>query len=450
MITRPSNIDKPFANTGTRNTIPDAATGTSAASYEQGFPPVTMQPVTAGGIPPDGKDFNGLLYSMTTHTLWVNAGGQYLFDAALSAAIGGYPKGMVLQNAALTASYISLIDNNTNNFNTDPSQIGVTWGSYAGSAFSTSAVATTGGITALTAVQALADVITVTGILTANASITVPAQLDEFIVLNKTTGAFTLTVYPVGTSTASGVQIKQGFADAIYCDATVVGYQQASSITRSAKDASRSNANTLYADRAADRVGGGYIDTGAVNAYVIATVPASTALADYQTVRFRAANTSTGGACTLDAGSGPIALVTGDGSNPRAGDIINTAITTATYVAAINKWIVNGLIVPDILISNAIYVDATRTLNKGNFVFNSTAGAFGCNLNATPALGDTVYGADMIGKCGVNPVTIIPTGGKLIAYTDRFGVLVTMSIYVENTPGHSFTLVYDGTYWRLS
>lgn len=133
-VIRPSNYPVPFATDGAKNTIPTAATGTGKASFTDGFPAVTMMPITAGGIPPEGKDFNGILYDITSHTVFLNAGGQYRFDAALSTAIGGYPIGMVLQNNAGTASYVSAASNNTADFNSDPSSIGSLWSPYAGAA----------------------------------------------------------------------------------------------------------------------------------------------------------------------------------------------------------------------------------------------------------------------------------------------------------------------------
>ena len=133
-VVRPPNYSTPFANAGAKNTIPTAPTGTGKASFSDGFPPPTMLPLTSGGIPPEGKDFNGILYSLSSHTIWVNAGGQYLFDSALSTAIGGYPVGMVLQNNALTSSYVSAVANNTTDFNATPSSIGTLWLPYAGAA----------------------------------------------------------------------------------------------------------------------------------------------------------------------------------------------------------------------------------------------------------------------------------------------------------------------------
>lgn len=130
-ISRPNNLTKAFASAGSKNTIP-VATASPNASYTDGFPPVTLLPIPSGGVPPDGKDFNGILYSITTHTLWVNAGGQYQFDAALSTAIGGYPIGMVLQSNDGLTSYVSAVNANTTDFNSDPSSIGISWLPYAG------------------------------------------------------------------------------------------------------------------------------------------------------------------------------------------------------------------------------------------------------------------------------------------------------------------------------
>ena len=443
--TRPTNFATPFAVSGTKNTIPTSPTGTNKASFTEGFPPVTMQPISSGGIPPSGDDFNGLFYDYSSHVVWINAGGQYRFDSALSTAMGGYPKGMVLQNNAGSASYISLIDNNTNDFNSDASQIGVTWGSYSGKAFSNTSITTTGGNSTLTAVQAVASLITVTGVLTSNATITIPAVLSEYIVVNSTTGAYTLTVLPSG---GAGVVVRQGGADSIYCDGTNAYYQQASAITQSPGDASIAISSTRYADRSSSRVGGFSNDTGAVNAYVIATVPPTTSYANGQTVRFRPAVDNTSTTVTLDAGAGAKQLIRCDGSSPRPGDV--SGVVTATYESATDKWSINGLIVPDILISNAIYVTATQTLSKGNFNFNTSGGAFGCNLNASPVLGDTIYGADPIGNWDAFPLTITATGGILIAYLDSTKTLQTMSSLVCNTRGWSFKLVYDGTYWRLT
>lgn len=444
--TRPTNYPTPFAVSGTKNTIPSAPTGTNRASFTEGFPPVTMQPITAGGQPPSGNDFNGLFYDYSTHVVWINAGGQYQFDAALSTAMGGYPKGMVLQANDGMSSYVSLVDFNTTDFNSTPSSIGTLWGSYSGAAYSNVAITITGGASTLTATQALANMVTFSGTLTSNATVTFPAAAAEYIVVNNTTGAFTVTCIPSG---GTGVQIKQGFGDAIYCDGTNINYQQASAANRNAQDLSRSIANTTYADRSSDRVGGFHADTGAANAYVIATAPATTAYSDGQTVRFKPAHNSTA-ASTLNAGAGVKPLIRGDSSATRANDLLTTMIVTATYIAAVDSFIINGLLVPDIALSRLFYINATQTLSNGNYNADTRGGAFGCNLNSTPVLGDSVAVGDYSGSWDTLPFTLVATGGLLIKTIAKNGTSWSDSTLVDNVRGHQFTVYFDGTDWRLS
>lgn len=114
------------------NTIPNTTGSNQAASFELGFPPDTMVPVVSGGIPPLGADFNGIFNLLSTHAKFLNIGGVYKFDASVATIIGGYDKGTVLQSNDGTVAYVSAIDNNTINFNTTPSSIGVEWKQWAG------------------------------------------------------------------------------------------------------------------------------------------------------------------------------------------------------------------------------------------------------------------------------------------------------------------------------
>jgi hypothetical protein len=100
-----------------------------AASLQEGFPPVNFLPVGAGGIPPFGEDFNGLLNQVTAWTRWVSAGVTVTFDSAFSTAVGGYPIGAVLASATVAGKlWISLQDNNTAN----PDAGGSTWRDASG------------------------------------------------------------------------------------------------------------------------------------------------------------------------------------------------------------------------------------------------------------------------------------------------------------------------------
>lgn len=135
-ITRPDNLLKPFAEDGGRTVIPVASQigvgDSGAASYTDGFPPLTRTPIAAGGIPPKGLDMNGVLYEATRHIQWLNAGGQARFDAALVTAIGGYPVGVVLQSNDGLSAYVNVVAANATDFNDTPASIGVSWLPYAG------------------------------------------------------------------------------------------------------------------------------------------------------------------------------------------------------------------------------------------------------------------------------------------------------------------------------
>lgn len=104
-----------------------------AASWSQGFPTVTMTPLAAGGIPPRGQSFNGVLQDITQHLVYIGGGGQYKWSSAYVTAKGGYSIGDVIQADNGLLSYVSLVDNNTDNFNTDPASIGPKWRAWAGS-----------------------------------------------------------------------------------------------------------------------------------------------------------------------------------------------------------------------------------------------------------------------------------------------------------------------------
>ena len=117
---QPKLLSKPWASDGLKNNIPAERNGglaQEAATYAEGFPSITMTPISVGGKPPSGKDMNGVLYEISAHTVWQNQGGRYRFDQTFCDAIGGYPKGSVLISDTLDTEYISLVDANTHNPN---------------------------------------------------------------------------------------------------------------------------------------------------------------------------------------------------------------------------------------------------------------------------------------------------------------------------------------------
>ena len=127
----PKLIPVPFAKNGDKNTIPEKFNSTleaNKATWETGFARITMIPAPAGGMPPLGQDFNGILYDISDNLVYASKGGKYKFSEEYAATIGGYPKGAILQSDDETKEYQSLLDNNEVNFNTASSDdVGKSW-----------------------------------------------------------------------------------------------------------------------------------------------------------------------------------------------------------------------------------------------------------------------------------------------------------------------------------
>ncbi len=126
LASAPAKTPTPFAASGTKNAIPVPSQITvtpGAASFTDGFPPLTFKPLSTGGVPPFGADFNGILNILSQGQVWQQAGGQYGYDATFSSGIGGYPLGAVLQRADKNGLWLSTVDSNTSN----PDGSGANW-----------------------------------------------------------------------------------------------------------------------------------------------------------------------------------------------------------------------------------------------------------------------------------------------------------------------------------
>jgi hypothetical protein len=94
------------------------------ASWTDGFVPLNMTLLAAGGIPPFGQDMNGVLNQLSAGLQWQWVGNPSPYDAALSTQIGGYPKGgKTAVSADPTHRWISTVDNNSSN----PDTGGANW-----------------------------------------------------------------------------------------------------------------------------------------------------------------------------------------------------------------------------------------------------------------------------------------------------------------------------------
>ena len=163
----PARIFKAFGINGLRNTIPvESSTttdNTGAATFDKGFPAITMKALSAGGIPPSGKDVNGTLFAVTQQQQWQNAGGAFPFDSAFSTSIGGYPSGAVIPSSDFYGFWQNTLDANSTN---PENSTGTLTGWVPRSFYGASSVSVTAANVTLSTLQAARDEIILTGTLT--------------------------------------------------------------------------------------------------------------------------------------------------------------------------------------------------------------------------------------------------------------------------------------------
>lgn len=205
----PAKYLVPFAqNDSAKVEIPVTTADTTRASQSLGFPPRTMLPPEASGVPPQGEDFNGAMNQIARAAWWMLQGNGFPFDDtfATDTNIGGYAKGASIPRADLTGYWLNGADNNaTNPEATDGTAAnwlpGYNYGTYTVSGFA-------GANITLYPVQAARDTLILTGTLTASVQLIVPAWLKAWTVVNNVTlGAFTITMK---TASGTGVVLASG------------------------------------------------------------------------------------------------------------------------------------------------------------------------------------------------------------------------------------------------
>lgn len=221
----PSKISVAFAESGAKNTIPTASQigiVDGAASFTDGFPPLTSSPISAGGVPPSRLDMNGVLYSLSAASKWNAAGGGYAYDAAFSSAVSGYPKGARVLRADGLGYWMSVADGNT----TDPDGGSpANWVPDVSSGIA-SVTMTSSNVT-LTPAQYGMPIIKLQGTLTANLNLTFPAIGTEWVVINGCTGAYSVTCK---TASGTGVAIPTGRTRTVVGDGTNLVAQDAGAL----------------------------------------------------------------------------------------------------------------------------------------------------------------------------------------------------------------------------
>lgn len=128
---KPAIIIEPFAKNATgifiNYPIPvptQAPVANNIASFDDGFPQGTFLSTEAGGKPPLGADFNGILNMITAYLAFFQSGQVLGYDATAQTAFGGYPIGALLAKSANPAEFwINQVAANV----TDPDTGGAGW-----------------------------------------------------------------------------------------------------------------------------------------------------------------------------------------------------------------------------------------------------------------------------------------------------------------------------------
>jgi hypothetical protein len=187
---------------GRRNVIPDTTGDPQRASWNQGFPAQTMTPVSAGGKPMLGPDMNGILYMMSTHAVYAQTGQPYRWNADVVVAVAGYAAGTLLGSTDGQTLWFNTVDGNSTDPDSGGSDGWVALYSYG----ITTLPPSVGGILTLSIAQAKKSLIVVNGTLTSNLQVVLPTDLRRWLIVNNTTGGFSVTVR---TAAGTGVVIPQ-------------------------------------------------------------------------------------------------------------------------------------------------------------------------------------------------------------------------------------------------
>lgn len=213
----PAKFTVPFATSGAKNSIPITPPVTPGlASYQQGFPPTTMEPIASGGIPPYGQDFNGILNAVNVANLWQQSGFVFSYDAvfATDSNIGGYPAQALLCRTDGLGFWLNTTDNNTSSPDTTGSSGWLSVRANAGAQNIAVSVGTNTPDPSLLGLRLLV----ITGSIASPATLVLPLTRGaSWLIQNSTTGAGSLGVQG---STGSGVTVPQGTIAEVVTDGT--------------------------------------------------------------------------------------------------------------------------------------------------------------------------------------------------------------------------------------
>lgn len=136
-LTQPQIIPEGFCNAGTAGidyVIPPVSSlNPDIVTQDKAYPVSQATPLNENGVAVNRPQTNGLWKLATDAIAFLNKGGNYTFDSALT---GGYSKDAILWCASNNTFQRSLVNNNTANFITNPEYIndGINWASQGSNA----------------------------------------------------------------------------------------------------------------------------------------------------------------------------------------------------------------------------------------------------------------------------------------------------------------------------
>lgn len=116
---KPVAMPMPFGAGNANNyTIPGQAQSAANVNFPDGFPIAYSSPHSGGGKYVTRKEMNGIGNLASRYEFFRRAGGIVTFDPAFAAAVGGYPKGAILDYVDVMNVHkvYSAVDNNRVNF----------------------------------------------------------------------------------------------------------------------------------------------------------------------------------------------------------------------------------------------------------------------------------------------------------------------------------------------
>lgn len=407
-----------------------------AASFADGFVPLNMTPVAAGGVPPFGQDMNGILNQATAGLQWAQAGGLPTYDPVFALEITGYPAGAVIQSADKTGLWRSTANNNQ----TNPD---------AGNASFTASISTTTLTVTAVSVGTLA-----LGQIVAGSGVTVGTVITGLGTGTGGTGTYTVdTSQTVGSRgmTGSGAAnwVSAGFplltgtgspSSAVAGQATQLYFDTAADIlyvcTTAGTAATAVWAPTSVATSNVNLVIQGGTSGGSAAAQTLTCAPTISALATGLTVVFTAGFTCTGsGTLKLD-GTAAKSLkkwVNGALANPTSGDFTVNQIVIATYDGT--QFILN-MPLPT-AIGNVLIQGGT-----------SGGSAAAQTLTCTPTVGALATGLTVVWNAGFDCAgsgTLKLDGTAATNLKKWVNGAVTNTVSGDFKTGQELVTVYDGT-----